>query len=68
MLSTEELKKLALPELQKTLAKARFNLYKITLAVKAKTDKKTDQVKKQRKYVARILTFVKQSQDKQETK
>lgn len=64
MLSIEELKNLDITELEKHLAKERFNLYKILLAVKTEKKHPPSDVKKNKKYIARIMTVI--NQKKQE--
>ncbi|MEK7544561.1 MAG: 50S ribosomal protein L29 [Patescibacteria group bacterium] len=56
MLTKEEIKKAKQPELQKELDATRVEYAEIKLKVSIGQSKSSDQVKKQRKYAARLLT------------
>ena len=56
MLTKEEIKKAKMTELQKELDSARVEYAEIKLKVRIGQSKASDQVNKQRKYAARLLT------------
>lgn len=60
MLSNQELKSSTKKELFKELSDARETLMKKRITVKTKHDKDTSSVLKQKKYVARIMTALKE--------
>ncbi len=60
MLSNQELKSSTKKELQKELSEAREALMKKRITVKTKHDKDTSGVQKQKRYIARVMTSLKE--------
>jgi len=58
MQTINELKKLDKKNLEKELAKARFNLYKIQTAIRNEKSKKPSDIKLTKKLIAHILTVL----------
>ena len=62
MLTIQELQSSTIKELQDELSKSRAEFVKIRVGVRTKHTKDTSLVKKQKRYIAQILTLLKEAQ------